>query len=113
MSSFELPSLEAARKAAPELPRGYLVERIPPDWRETLQRLGGVALHVGHRQNSDWAIQAVAAEGVPVLCYTVNDAARARTLLDLGVTALFIDAPDRIRPILSSAATGRPGDPAP
>ena len=51
--------------------------------------------------------------GLDTTVYTVNDAARARTLLDLGVTALFSDAPDRIRPILSSAATGRPGDPAP
>lgn len=100
LSSFEVPSLEAAQRAAPHLPRGYLVERIPADWRETMQRLDCVALHVGHRQNSDWAIQAVAAEGVPVLCYTVNDAARAGTLFELGVSALFSDAPDRIWPVV-------------
>lgn len=100
LSSFEIPSLEAAQAAAPELPRGYLVERIPADWRETMQRLECTTLHIGHRHNADWAIQAVAAEGVPLLCYTVNDAARARTLLDLGVATLFSDAPDRIWPVI-------------
>ncbi|HMR30506.1 MAG TPA: glycerophosphodiester phosphodiesterase [Geminicoccaceae bacterium] len=99
LSSFEIPSLEAARAAAPELPRGYLVERIPPDWRQTMQRLECAALHIGHRHNADWTIRAVAAEGVPLLCYTVNDAERARTLFDLGAAALFSDAPDRIWPV--------------
>jgi glycerophosphoryl diester phosphodiesterase len=99
LSSFEPVSLEAAQATAPELPRGYLVEKIPADWRQTMQRLACVALHVGHRHNSDWAIQAVAAEGVPVLCYTVNDAARARTLFDLGVATVFSDAPDLIWPV--------------
>lgn len=98
LSSFELASLEAAQATAPELPRGYLVERIPADWRLTMQRLDCVALHVGHRHNSDWAMQAVAAEGVPLLCYTVNDAARARTLFGLGIAAMFSDAPDLIWP---------------
>ena len=78
-----------------ELFRGW---RIPPDWRATMQRLECAALHAGHRYNSDWAMQAVAAEGVPLLCYTVNDAARARTLFDLGIASLFSDAPDRTWP---------------
>ncbi len=98
LSSFEIPCLEVAQAKAPELPRGYLVERIPPDWRATMQRLECAALHAGHRYNSDWAMQAVAAEGVPLLCYTVNDAARARTLFDLGIASLFSDAPDRTWP---------------
>ena len=47
------------------------------------------------------AVAIVAAgEGVPVLCYTVNDATRARTLFDLGAAAVFSDAPDRIWPVV-------------
>jgi glycerophosphoryl diester phosphodiesterase len=36
-------------------------------------------------------ISAAAASGVPILVYTVNDPARARKLLDAGVTKVFTD----------------------
>lgn len=100
LSSFALASLEAAQDKAPELPRGYLVEAIPPDWRQTMQRLDCVALHVGHRYNSDWAMAAVAREGVPLLVYTVNDPERARGLFELGAAAVFSDSPDLIWPVV-------------
>ena len=45
LSSFSIEALEAARDAAPELPRGYLVSKVPEDWRDTMQRLACVALH--------------------------------------------------------------------
>jgi glycerophosphoryl diester phosphodiesterase len=96
VSSFAVESLAAARDTAPELPRGLLVEAIPRDWRELMESLGCVSLNVSERRNSRRRIAAILAEGVPVLCYTVNDAAQARALWALGVTALFSDAPDRI-----------------
>src|SRR5258706_2440256 len=43
LSSFSIEALEAARTAAPDLPRGYLVDKIPAGWRDTMQRLGCVA----------------------------------------------------------------------
>jgi glycerophosphoryl diester phosphodiesterase len=96
LSSFALESLAVARDTAPELPRGLLVEAIPRDWRELMERLGCVSLNVSQRRSSERRIAAVLAEGVPVLCYTVNDPAKAQALWRLGVTALFSDAPDRI-----------------
>jgi glycerophosphoryl diester phosphodiesterase len=113
LSSFAPASLEAARDAAPELPRGYLVEAIPADWRQAVRRLDCVALHVGHRHNSDRALQAVAAEGLPILCYTVNDPARAQSLFALGITAVFSDCPDLIWPVANNAGAARPACPAP
>ncbi|MEO6353788.1 MAG: glycerophosphodiester phosphodiesterase family protein, partial [Burkholderiaceae bacterium] len=35
-SSFSFDALMAARDAAPEIPRGYLVDAVPPDWRVRL-----------------------------------------------------------------------------
>jgi glycerophosphoryl diester phosphodiesterase len=96
VSSFALGSLRAARDCAADLPLGYLVEAVPGDWRGTMEELGCVSLHVSHRRNSDRTLEAVAGEGVPLLCYTVNENRRAQRLFELGVASVFSDAPDRI-----------------
>ncbi len=44
LSSFSEAALDAAREAAPELPRAYLGEQLPDDWRERVMRLGCIAL---------------------------------------------------------------------
>ena len=38
LSSFSEDALEAAREAAPELPRALLLDELPPDWKERLAR---------------------------------------------------------------------------
>jgi glycerophosphoryl diester phosphodiesterase len=96
LSSFAVEALAAARDAAPELPRGLLVEAIPANWRELMQELACVSLHVSQRRNGLRRIAATLAEGVPLLCYTVNDPALAHRLLGAGVAAVYTDAPDRI-----------------
>ena len=65
-------------------------------WRETMQALGCVSLHVSHRRNSLLTLARVAAEGVPLLCYTVNEDRRAQRLFEIGVASVISDAPDRI-----------------
>ena len=49
LSSFSPLALAAARSAAPEIPRGLLVGRVPPQWRETLHDLECVSLHCNYR----------------------------------------------------------------
>src|SRR5207244_10088029 len=44
LSSFSESALEAARQAAPALPRALLALRLPADWAARLARLGCVAL---------------------------------------------------------------------
>jgi glycerophosphoryl diester phosphodiesterase len=94
MSSFSIESLRAARDAAPELPRGYLVGGVPRDWRATVQECACVSLHVSYRRNSNRAMLAVAAEGIPLLCYTVNDSDEAAALFGIGAAAVITDTPD-------------------
>ena len=40
LSSFAPDALIAAREVAPNLPLGWLVDDLPPDWRETLDTVG-------------------------------------------------------------------------
>ncbi len=98
LSSFSPLALAAARHAAPELPRGLLVGRIPPRWREMLRDLECVALHANYRalnaRHADEAHQA----GCAVLAWTVNDRRSARKLLGWGVDCLVTDALQRIGP---------------
>ena len=49
LSSFEIDALEAAQAAAPELPRGLLLDAWRDDWRELTTRLACVSIHLNHR----------------------------------------------------------------
>ena len=49
LSSFEIDALEAAQEAAPELPRGLLLDEWRDDWRELTTRLGCVSIHLNHK----------------------------------------------------------------
>jgi glycerophosphoryl diester phosphodiesterase len=90
-SSFDQPSLVTVKAIRPEARCGYLCTRIPRHWPEALARYGCCTLNVSNRWIRQRHITAAAASGVPILVYTVNDPARARKLLDAGVTTVFTD----------------------
>ena len=98
LSSFSLAALEAARAAAPQLPRALLVGKVPPDWDALARSVGAVALHVDQRHLDASLARAVKAAGFGLFCYTVNDPQRARELLGWGVDALCTDRLDLIGP---------------
>lgn len=91
-SSFDLAALDAAAGRAPQVPRAWLVESIPADWRTTLRSVGAVALHCAAAQPDDARFAELLASGLPVRCYTVNDPALAAALYRRGVRAVFADA---------------------
>ncbi len=96
ISSFEIEALAAIQAAAPQWPRGLLMKEIGGDWRGLLDRLGAATLNLDHRPLDAAMIAAARATGRPVLCYTVNDPARARQLFAWGVSAVFTDQPDAL-----------------
>jgi glycerophosphoryl diester phosphodiesterase len=98
LSSFSPVALAAARSAAPEIPRGLLVGRVPPQWREMLHDLECFSLHCNHRSLNLRLAQAVHVAGYALLCWTVNDRRSARKLLRWGVDCLVTDALKRIGP---------------
>jgi glycerophosphoryl diester phosphodiesterase len=103
LSSFSSEALEAARAAAPDLPRGWLVDRVPRDWRARLGELDCVALHASHARLSEPLVRAIKDANAWLFCYTVNDADRARMLFRWGVDALCTDRIDSLAPDLDGS----------
>jgi glycerophosphoryl diester phosphodiesterase len=97
-SSFSFDALQAAQQQAPEVPRGFLLDRIPDDWRAKLEELDAVALHTNHKHLTAQLAADMRAAGYGLLCYTVNDAERAREIVGWGVNAFCTDRIDLIGP---------------
>jgi glycerophosphoryl diester phosphodiesterase len=98
LSSFAPDALEGARIAAPELPRAFLAERLPDDWRELALRLGCVALDLKHTALTEAVVREVRDGGLRVAAWTVNDRARVAELLRFGVDTVITDEVDGIAP---------------
>jgi glycerophosphoryl diester phosphodiesterase len=96
ISSFVLECLEIARDQAPELPRGLLLEDHPVNWLDLAQNLKADTVNIWDQAATPEWVAEIKAEGYGLLVYTVNDAARARQLIDWGVDGIFTDAPARI-----------------
>jgi glycerophosphoryl diester phosphodiesterase len=98
LSSFSELALQAAREVAPALPRACLMSELPPDWERRAREVDAGAIHVNHRHLTQQQAGEVKAAGFGLFCYTVNDPARARTLLGWGVDAFCTDRIDLIGP---------------
>lgn len=96
LSSFSAVALEAAREAAPDIPRALLLDDPAPDWLAQADRLGAVAIHANQKKLTRQFARQVKDAGLGLLCYTVNDPVRARDLLSWGVDALCTDRIDII-----------------
>ena len=105
LSSFSPLALGAAREAAPELPRGLLLQRVPPHWQEMARDLECVALHCSHRALTQALVRAMHEAGFAVLAWTVNDPRTARKLLRWGVDCIVTDALERIGPDFARPAS--------
>jgi len=98
LSSFSEDALDAAREAVPELPRAWLIERLPDDWRSAIVRLGCIALDAKHTLLTRELVAEVRGAGLRVATWTVNDPARAAELAGFGVDTIITDAIDAIAP---------------
>lgn len=94
LSSFSRPALEAARAAAPDLARAMLWRSPPGDWQAQLEELGCVAVHCNHRGLKPVRAESIKQAGFGLMCYTVNEPARAQTLFAWGVDAICTDRLD-------------------
>lgn len=98
LSSFSETALDAARQAAPALPRALLMDRFTPDWLARCQALGCVAADWNAAVPGPALLRDAHAAGLRVLVYTVNDPRVARQLLAWGTDAIITDAVDQLRP---------------
>ncbi|POZ64024.1 glycerophosphodiester phosphodiesterase [Chromobacterium alticapitis] len=98
LSSFEIDALRAAQAAAPALPRAFLCEAIPANWRDILAELDCVALHCDHVTLTEALARDIKQAGYQLLCYTVNTLERAQTLRGWGVDSVCTDRVDLLAP---------------
>ncbi len=98
ISSFSASALEAALAAAPEMPRAYLFDEVPDDWQARLEKLDCVALHCNAKKLGPELAADIKRAGYALMCWTVNDPARGRTLFDWGVDAICTDRLDLFQP---------------
>jgi glycerophosphoryl diester phosphodiesterase len=98
LSSFSVEALEAARIAAPDLPRGLLIDEVPGDWLEQARCLECVSLHANHCKLTRPLVADILAAGLWLMVYTVNQPERALELKQWGVDAICTDRIDVIGP---------------
>jgi glycerophosphoryl diester phosphodiesterase len=96
LSSFAEEALEGARQAAPDLPRAWLVERIPAAWRDRAAALECIALDVKHTELDEARVREIRGTGLRLATWTANDPARVRQLLAWQVDTVITDAVDII-----------------
>jgi glycerophosphoryl diester phosphodiesterase len=97
LSSFSSTALLAAAQAAPQLPRGWLVDRIPEDWKTHCHALDVVSIHTNCAHLTEAQAEAIKATGMRLVVYTENDPQHARLLRSWGVDSFITDRPDLIR----------------
>ncbi len=91
LSSFSFEALMAAREAAPEIPRGWLISRFTDaDW-DRLAALDATSVHTNYSRFDIDNLARLRDRGYRVMLYTVDDVETARSLLDAGADGIITD----------------------
>ena len=98
LTSFRPEALEGARAAAPQLPRGLLLDTLAPGWFDVARGLGCVAVVCNYALWDASTVAQVHGAGMKCLSYTVNDDWAARHLLALGTDGIITDRVDLFAP---------------
>ena len=99
LTSFKPEALAGAQAAAPDLPRGLLLDSLWEGWMETAQQLGCLAIVCNHALWDTFTVAQVHAAGMRCLSYTVNDEWAAERLIDLGTDGIITDRVDLFSPM--------------
>ena len=98
LTSFAVDCLQAAKLAAPQLPRGLLLDELTPGWLETALALGCVAVVCRYALWDEASVAQAQKAGLKTLSFTVNDAASVKKLLALGTDGIITDRVDLFSP---------------
>ncbi|WP_423063723.1 glycerophosphodiester phosphodiesterase family protein [Candidiatus Paracoxiella cheracis] len=93
--SSALPAcLQSMKAITDEYPQGFIMHEWADSWRDTVDELGCVSLHVEYEQLNPKRAEAVKLAEKKLLAYTINDATVAKSLFDIGVDSVFSDNPE-------------------
>ena len=98
LTSFEVPSLQAAQRAEPQLPRGLLLDKLIPGWLGIALELGCVAVVCKYTLWNQTTVNQARSAGLRTLSYTVNNESSIRRLLSLETDGLITDRVDFFKP---------------
>jgi glycerophosphoryl diester phosphodiesterase len=98
LTSFKPDALAAAKAAAPELPRGLLVDTLWDGWFEKALELNCAAVVANYALWDTATVAQVHGAGMRCLSYTVNDEGAAQHLLALGTDGIITDRVDLFSP---------------
>lgn len=96
LSSFRDAALMAAREAAPDYSRAILIGEPKDDWRRRAEAVAAVGVNTNGKKLTPARATEIKAAGYLLSVYTINDAARARALVEMGADCVITDAPDVI-----------------
>lgn len=96
-SSFDWKLLAEVRRLLPRHPVAPLGDRQAEPLMTAAENLRAFSIHCHRRLACRHLVAAAQRSGRPLLVYTVNGAASARRLLELGVSGIFTDHPGRLR----------------
>lgn len=99
ISSFNHTYLTRIRKLDAAIPLGALVDKADPDPAALLQRLGAQAYNPSGKATTLDEIRRLRAAGFQVYVYTVNDEPSMRKLIEAGVSGIFTDYPQVLKPL--------------
>jgi glycerophosphoryl diester phosphodiesterase len=102
ISSFNRRCLSVARTIMPHWPIGVLLDQDAslsghPDtetWGAFADRVAAATINIADRMATRDSIASFANGGRAVMVYTVNDPARARSLIAMGAASVITDSPD-------------------
>ncbi len=108
LSSFQPESLAGAQAAAPALPRALLLDSLWDGWLEAARQLDCAAVVCKYTLWDAALVTRTRAAGLRGLCYTVNDASAAQSLLALGLDGLITDRVDFFDPSQADSVAVNP-----
>lgn len=98
LTSFRPDALLGAMQAAPQLPRGLLLDTLWKGWVDHAQQLQCVAIVCNHALWDAALVARVKSMGMRCLSYTVNDEWAAERLVALGTDGIVTDRVDCFSP---------------
>lgn len=99
LTSFEPDALRGALDAAPELPRGLLLDTLWSGWLETALTLDCRAIVCNHALWDRSSVTQAHSAGFRTLSYTVNDEWAVQRLIALGTDGIITDRIDLFNPV--------------
>jgi glycerophosphoryl diester phosphodiesterase len=97
ISSFDWDLLRRVRASLPEVPLGILSDEPAARVLATERDVGAASIHCNHERMTKAFVDEASRVGLPVLVYTVDDAAVARAQFAIGVAGVFTNYPSAMR----------------